>query len=98
MNKFEFSGVVSDISYIEGKSGRITKLTVENHDGRWPTPVIVDYFEEMSKDIEVGKEVLIYGTVSGRVYNERVFVGLRASTILVKSDGDAPADDDNLPF
>lgn len=96
MNKFEFSGIVREIGFVDGNKGRITKLTLENHDGRWPIPVIVDFFGELSKDIEEGKEVLIYGTVSGRVWNDKIFVGLRADTIMVKKDENTG--DDGLPF
>lgn len=104
MNKFEFSGVVADISYRDTDKGRITKLTLENHDGRWPNVALIDSFEELSKDVEQGVEVIVYGKISGRAYTNKttgepgVFVGLRADTIQVKKDESAVEDDGNLPF
>lgn len=110
MNKFEFSGVVADISYRDTDKGRITKLTLENHDGRWPNVALIDSFEELGSGIEPGAEVIVYGKISGRAYTNKttgepgVFVGLRADTIQVKRDQaelDAAVlgpDFDEIPF
>lgn len=89
VNTVILSGKIESIDSVALKNGKIAKVVLMQkvqQGQEWvDNPILVEAFGQLSEDIlanaKPGMEVKVSGTVRGRVWNEKVFVNIRAGSI-----------------
>jgi single-stranded DNA-binding protein len=83
------TGKIESIDEVTFKSGKIAKVVIiqkVQQGQEWvDNPIMVEAFGQLSNEIlanaKPGMDVKISGTVRGRVWNDKVFVNIRCSTL-----------------
>ena len=89
VNTVMLSGKIESIDSVALKNGKIAKVVIMQkvqQGQEWvDNPILVEAFGQLSEDIlanaKPGMDVKVSGTVRGRVWNEKVFVNIRAGSI-----------------
>ena len=89
VNTVMLSGKIESIDSVSLKNGKIAKVVLmqkAQQGQEWvDNPILIEAFGQLSEDIlanaKPGMDVKVSGTVRGRVWNEKVFVNIRAGSI-----------------